>query len=203
MKREDKNRETREQILKSAMKEFGEKTFSEASLNTISREGNLSKGIIYHYFKNKEDLYLSCVSRSIQDLVAYLKNEENFTGKALRDISTYFTLRHGYFEKDPIGKNLFSSYMMHPPKHLQEEIQRIRQELDEYNQYFFGEILDGVSLREEISREDAMDFFQQFQESFHHFFSENDHGTEKEIFERHEEKLKKYLPILFYGIAKE
>jgi len=203
MKREDKNRETREQILKSAMKEFGEKNFSEASLNTISRDGNLSKGIIYHYFKDKDDLYLSCASRSIHDLVSYLKKEENITGTALTDISTYLTLRHRYFEKDLSGKNLFSSYMMHPPKHLQEEIRKIKNELDVYNRYFFEEILKGVSLREEISRDDAMEFFLLFQESFNYYFSENDHGTEEEIFERHEEKLKKFLPILFYGITKE
>ena len=41
--------------MSSAIKEFGRYSFAEASLNNICKEGNISKGIIYHYFKDKDE----------------------------------------------------------------------------------------------------------------------------------------------------
>ncbi|WP_312654535.1 TetR/AcrR family transcriptional regulator [Proteiniclasticum sp.] len=203
MKREEKNSKTREQILKSAMKEFGEKSYSEASLNTISKDGEISKGIIYHYFKDKDDLYLSCVYRCVSSLVEYLREKENLSGEPEKDIKRYLELRHRYFEGNPDGMGLFSSFMLHPPKHLMEEISKLREELDVYNRKLFERILEGVHLREEVSLAEAMEFFLMFQESFNYYFSQNYHGEENEAFNQHEQKLKKFLPLLFHGITKE
>ena len=53
MKREEKNNMTRQRIIDAALDEFGEKNYAEASLNTICTVGNISKGIIYQYYKDK------------------------------------------------------------------------------------------------------------------------------------------------------
>ena len=46
-----------EEILQAAIDEFGKKDFFAASFNEIIKNANISKGSMYHYFKNKEDLY--------------------------------------------------------------------------------------------------------------------------------------------------
>lgn len=203
MKREEKNNLTKEQILHGAMKEFGSKSYTEASLNSIIKTEHLSKGIIYHYFKDKEDLYLTCVSRCVQDLVEYLKEHEQVTGHPEKDIQLYLQLRNVYFQKHPTGAGIFSSFMMLPPKHLKERLFSIRKELEEYNKSFFNRILQGVQLREGVTTEDAMEFFLMFQESFNYYFSHHYHGVEKDALHQHELKLKRILPLLFYGITKE
>ena len=44
-------------LIKAAMKEFGENRFEKASTNVIVKEAGISKGLLYHYFYSKKDLY--------------------------------------------------------------------------------------------------------------------------------------------------
>lgn len=49
--------EKRDRILNSAMKEFSKNTFQKASTNKIVEDAGISKGLLFHYFGNKEKLY--------------------------------------------------------------------------------------------------------------------------------------------------
>lgn len=49
--------EKKEKILNSAMKEFSKNSFQKASTNVIVEEAGISKGLLFHYFGNKEKLY--------------------------------------------------------------------------------------------------------------------------------------------------
>ena len=81
MKQEERTRITYEKILAGAIKEFGTKSYENASLNTICNENHIAKGLLYHNFKNKDDLYLQCVKICFHELVEYLRSvpfsEEN------------------------------------------------------------------------------------------------------------------------------
>ena len=48
----------RSRILEAALVEFAAKGYKKASTNTIVREANVSKGLLFHYFISKKDLYL-------------------------------------------------------------------------------------------------------------------------------------------------
>ncbi|MEG1873185.1 MAG: TetR/AcrR family transcriptional regulator, partial [Ruthenibacterium sp.] len=61
MKRDEKNLASRRKILDSALAEFGANGYGLSSINTICSAGGISKGILYHYFKDKDELYLACV----------------------------------------------------------------------------------------------------------------------------------------------
>jgi len=50
--------EKQEYILNAAMKEFSQKGFEDASTNEIVKEANISKGLLFHYFKNKKNLFI-------------------------------------------------------------------------------------------------------------------------------------------------
>lgn len=50
--------EKQERILEAAIKEFAYKGFEKASTNEIVKEAGISKGILFHYFKNKKNLFL-------------------------------------------------------------------------------------------------------------------------------------------------
>ncbi len=43
-------------IIDAALDEFADKDFEAASLNSIIAKAGISKGSMYHYFANKEDL---------------------------------------------------------------------------------------------------------------------------------------------------
>jgi TetR/AcrR family transcriptional regulator, regulator of autoinduction and epiphytic fitness len=53
------NEEKRKAILKAAITEFYEKGFEGSSMDTISKEANVSKATVYNHFKNKEELFIA------------------------------------------------------------------------------------------------------------------------------------------------
>jgi AcrR family transcriptional regulator len=53
----------REQILDGALRVFTQMGFDAASMNDITREAGVSKGTLYVYFKNKEDLFAAMIER--------------------------------------------------------------------------------------------------------------------------------------------
>ena len=76
MKREEKNQLSKDKILNAAIAEFGVKSYESASLNNICSDHNISKGLIYHYFANKDELYLCCVKACFDALTEFLDGEE-------------------------------------------------------------------------------------------------------------------------------
>ncbi len=48
----------RNRILEAALNEFADKGYKKASTNTIVREAQVSKGLLFHYFISKKDLYI-------------------------------------------------------------------------------------------------------------------------------------------------
>jgi TetR/AcrR family transcriptional regulator len=65
--REKKQR--RNMIIEAAEKVFFAKGLDPATMDDIAKEAELSKGTLYLYFKNKEDLYLALTHRSLEQLV--------------------------------------------------------------------------------------------------------------------------------------
>lgn len=73
MKREEKNQQTKRRIMESALAEFSSKGYAGSSINTICAAEAVSKGIVYHYFENKDELFLACVGECFQRLTEYIR----------------------------------------------------------------------------------------------------------------------------------
>jgi len=52
------SKEKQERILNASIKEFAQNGFVKASTNEIIKNAGISKGLLFHYFKNKKTLYL-------------------------------------------------------------------------------------------------------------------------------------------------
>jgi len=59
----------RNQIIRAAIKEFSTKGFHEAEVERIARLAGVSKGTIYNYFENKQDLFLSVMDWGLNRLI--------------------------------------------------------------------------------------------------------------------------------------
>ncbi|MEA3422927.1 MAG: TetR/AcrR family transcriptional regulator [Bacillota bacterium] len=47
----------RDRIINSALDEFGSNSYDKASTNNIVKNAGISKGLLFHYFKSKQELY--------------------------------------------------------------------------------------------------------------------------------------------------
>ena len=55
-------------ILNAALKEFAQKGFDDASTNEIVKEAGISKGLLFHYFNTKKELFLFLFDYSLEIL---------------------------------------------------------------------------------------------------------------------------------------
>lgn len=74
--------EKRQRLLNAAMAEFC-KGYQGASTDEIVRKAGISKGLLFHYFGTKENLYRFLVSYTLDEIVQYFTE---FTGGGQTDI---------------------------------------------------------------------------------------------------------------------
>jgi AcrR family transcriptional regulator len=60
--------ERRAQLLALARKAFSDRSYDEVSIDDLAREARISKGLLYHYFPTKRDLYVAGLSEIADEL---------------------------------------------------------------------------------------------------------------------------------------
>lgn len=200
MKREEKNLQSRQKIMDAALKEFGEKSYVEASLNTICKEGEISKGIIYHYFRDKDELFLACVKECFDALTTYLREQVSTDeGEVEQVLKQYFDRRMVFFDQNPAYLKLFCSAVILPPPHLTEAISKIRQDFDALNVRVLTTLLQRVSLREDLTVEEIVDEFKHYQDFVNtQYQMQTIHQVDMK---EHEKRCSRTLRILLYGVV--
>lgn len=68
------------QIRRAALKLFNEKGFSATRLEDVAEEAGISKGTIYLYFENKEDLFFAIIRGVVPEILDQREQAENHTG---------------------------------------------------------------------------------------------------------------------------
>ena len=64
------NDQRRAQLLELAKRAFSEHAYDEVSIDALAREAQISKGLLYHYFPTKRDLYIAGLTEIANELVA-------------------------------------------------------------------------------------------------------------------------------------
>ena len=84
MKRVVKDKETRtEEIRKAAKKLFLKKGYQNTSVEEVAKKAKISKGQLYQYFKNKDDLYYALMFPMLKKLGMLLADLENVLDEGL------------------------------------------------------------------------------------------------------------------------
>ncbi|MEG2701207.1 MAG: TetR/AcrR family transcriptional regulator [Clostridia bacterium] len=199
MNRDEKNLQTREKIVGSALREFSEKSYGEASLNTVCAAGNISKGIIYHYFKDKDELYLACVRECFDALTGYLANVVTISGATVEAaLERYFDARIAFFAEHPHYLRLFCNAIMNPPAHLLDALAEITADFDALNLSVLTGLLSAVNLRPGITVEEVVAVFREYQDFVNTRFQMQ--AAQESTLKEHEERCRRSLKILLYGI---
>lgn len=198
MKKEEKTELTKAKIFAAAMTEFGTKGYAEGSINNICKAG-INKGLIYHNFKDKDELYLECVKKSCADLMRYVV--EN---KVNEGFVEYMSVRMKFFKEHEPEAYIFFEARTNPPYQLMDSIREIFAEFDQLNKELFERELSHYELRTEVSKEDALNYFLEIQKIYNlNFVKElNRKMSPQEQWTLHEKNIHKILDFMLYGIAK-
>ena len=76
MTQKERQERSRREIFQAAMEEFGANDYGQVTMEAICTRHGISKGMMYHYYSNKDELFLLCVEDTMAALRAYLEREE-------------------------------------------------------------------------------------------------------------------------------
>lgn len=198
MKRTERTELTVSKILEAAFEEFGANGYVGGTVNNICKRG-INKGLIYHNFKDKDELYLVCLDTSCKKLVKLIE-ESGCTS----DHFQYMKLRLRFFAEYPNEAHIFFEAILQPQEKLLDRIQQILQPFEEINEKFYRSVISGITLRDGITEEDAVDYFRLMQHMFNGYFSSSEyrHMPPDERIREHETNLSKMLDFMLYGIVR-
>lgn len=205
MKRSEQVRIMRERIIRSAMREFNEYDYESASINRICTAGDISKGSIYHYFSDKEELYLECLKICFNTVAQYYQERGAYENLSENGMKYHMALRVHFFKEHPEIRGLFFYSRMRPPKELKAQIEEQRADFDMRNRKFYRRYLEVVELRESVTQEEAIQHLEVMQEAFNSYFQKHMENKEDfdDLIEQHEKMILSWVDMVFYGIIKE
>ena len=75
MTQKERQERSRALIIQAATEEFGTLGYDNVSVELICRKHGISKGMMYHYYRGKDDLFLECVGHTFVLLCQYIEAE--------------------------------------------------------------------------------------------------------------------------------
>lgn len=206
MKREEKNVLSRQRILNAALEEFSQKGYEGASLSTVCAEKGISKGIVYHYFRDKDEIYLLCVRTCFDQAADWLQGEmEQCFGPPEERLRHYFDARLRFFAAHPDCQRIFAGAVLNPPAHLARQIAGCRSRFDALNIAVLTALLSTKPLRAGLSVSAIVEDFRLYMDFFHSRFRMdcNEGESVEQILREYEERCRRQLDILLYGVLGE
>jgi AcrR family transcriptional regulator len=70
----NKNQDTKQRIIEAAIKEFAFKGFGGARMDTIAREAQINKAMLFYYFTSKENLYNTIITDVVGQYINHIKS---------------------------------------------------------------------------------------------------------------------------------
>ena len=143
MTQKERQEHSRQEILRAALEEFGRRDYDAVNMEQICKNHGISKGMMYHYYSNKDELFLLCVERTFTDLKAHVERDMGeLEGQTFLDtIKNFFMIREYYFQLHPKERMIFEEVLLHPPKHLVAQIQELRGPIRELNRQLIRQLV--------------------------------------------------------------
>ena len=168
MKQQERQKNSKEKILQAAITEFSASGYDKVTMENICTRHGISKGMMYHYYSGKDDLFLLCVQNMYQMMQQYL--EENMAElekkDALHALKEFWMLRESFFGEHPPFKNIFENALLRTPPHLFEKIEEIRGPIEALNRQFLHRTIGKIELRENLKKENVSIYLEAMESVF-------------------------------------
>lgn len=197
-KKQEKTIKRRELILKSAMEMFSEVGYDNFTTNFFCTKYGISKGVLYHNYSGKEEIFLNCVEICHNKMIAFLQSEEE-----VPTFERYIELRLEFYRENPILARIFYESVIQKNTNLHDKIDEIRKPLNEFNEKVYTKFLDDIVLKDGIKKEEAHGYFSLLQKMLNSYYSSPVfYKNENEFYVDESENLKNYFKYFLYGIVK-
>ena len=205
MTQKERQERSKREILQAAMEEFGNCGYEKVTVESICSRHGISKGMMYHYYSNKDELFLLCVQKTFQELKIYVDQQaaDLADQSTIDTIKNFFMIREYYFQLHPEQKLIFENALIRPPKDLADQIRAMRKPIRETNRKFLSRIVSRMTLRPGLDPEKVTHYLEGMGE---HFWSIAAHcGSEEPYYDIHSmlEAAEELLDMTLFGVLQQ
>ncbi|MFW5788255.1 MAG: TetR/AcrR family transcriptional regulator [Halanaerobiales bacterium] len=198
--------EKKDKIIQAALREFAEHGYEQASTNEIVQEAGVSKGLLFHYFGSKKELFLSVFDYCIKCYEKiYRKYNLHKTSDVLERVLEGMMMKLKTQYQNPVITKLVTGAVLAPPEELETDIKaRYTQLVAEYIPKLFEDI-DYTLFRDEIDQEKALDILMMSLEAIRKKYVEKyKDDVDQGLLDMDQilAEMKEYVEILKYGLYK-
>ncbi len=136
----------KEAVLHVAVRLFLERGFWRTSLSDVAEKLNITKPALYHYFHNKEEIYLECYRRGISHIQANLDRLKVFTGSGLEKVSG-FIYAYAIVIAGDFGRCVVRQDDRELSEQARAEVRRYKREVDRSLRLFIEDGIKDGSVR--------------------------------------------------------
>ena len=195
----------KQKIIDAAIEEFALNGYRNGSTNEIIKKAEISKGILFHYFKNKKNLYLYILDYSIDYYSRFFYGYiENLGNDDIFEIIKEISIKKlELFSGSPTMYEFIAKAFISYPEELEEEI---RKRYEDVLVNSFGQIsskLDMKRFRENIDKNKAMEVIMFTLDGLTNKYIKEYKRKENKIMEDAKELISifdEYLEILKWGV---
>ncbi len=196
------------EIIQICIEEFAAKGYRGASTNHITQRAGISKGILFHYFGSKKNLYLYVVNHIATHFIQML--EENIKRVDQEDfferIKEIILIKLKTFLPYPIEYRLLMKAFSEPPGELKKEKQemyfRVYRSLNVLNTAFYSRHMDPSKLRSNINIEHAVELINIIFDQLFQKYLKRYRGKQGILEDSQQliQDLDSYIEVLKYGV---
>ena len=193
--------EKQNRIIQAAITEFAQNTYVNASTNRIVKACGISKGSLFKYFTDKEDLYFFLLDTVLWEMLRDIESDvENLSTELFQRIIDYSALEISWYIKNPDKGRLIMSAVTEKDEEI---CSRMAERYGARGENIYYELLadiEGKNLK--IAKEKIAELLKWVLEGFNETFLKKA-DIKKESFEQLKEnyiqELSNYIEILKTG----
>jgi TetR/AcrR family transcriptional regulator len=201
---ENLNQDKKKIILDACIHEFAERGYEKASTNSMIKDAGISKGILFHYFGNKKNLFLYIVDYCLQTIIEeYNKYPLTETGDIFKRLIELGVLKLKLNHAFPDISKIMVEALVNSPEDLRSEVERKYSLISkEYMPVIFQEI-DYSKFRKGVDTTKAIQILMLFLEALGDKYLKDYQGKEQDLLQDIDkimDEYYEYMEILKYGM---
>lgn len=196
----------KEDIINACIKEFAEYGYKDANTNRIYKEAGVSKGLIFHYYGSKENLFIlaveRCIGKALKDFEQISIDDLNFIDSMI----AYNEAKAKFFMQNPAYYKILTQAFFNAPENLKERLAVRYSEIYSLSMRIFSELFEKVKLKKDVSKEAAMQAVMAIMDSIEKKYTpvllkENEYP--KRLAQKVADEFIEQISLILYGISCE
>lgn len=143
--------EKQDRIVNAAMKEFAQKGYEHASTNEIVKGAGISKGLLFHYFQNKKQLYLFLFDYSYEKIInEFYKKTDLTEPDFFKRVREAIQIKMELLKQYPDIFTFMEKSLLEDAEDIRPELEKRKREMTSINLGKFFEGIDFSKFRDDV-----------------------------------------------------